>query len=63
MHTCRHLVAIMFTDIVGYTAIMQSDIFKALEIKEVATSRIFEEFHQSTTEPFSNTTEMEHQYI
>ncbi|MCB0839187.1 MAG: hypothetical protein KDD99_21090, partial [Bacteroidetes bacterium] len=44
MHT-RRLAAIMFTDIVGYTAIMQSDEAKALEIRS-RHREVFEEFHQ-----------------
>ena len=44
MHT-RRLAAIMFTDIAGYTALMQSDEAKALQIRN-RHREVFEELHK-----------------
>lgn len=41
----RRLAAVMFTDIVGYTALMQTDEAKAVEQRQLHRS-VFEEKHQ-----------------
>ena len=60
MPATRKLVAIMFTDIVGYTALMQQSEQKAIEIRN-KHRKIFNELtHTILTAKSFNIMEMEH---